>query len=470
MRTACRFVPRLVTIVAAWASVAAAGAEPNAKPIQPRADGSPFKVACIGDSITYGSMVSPGYDDYPTVLGRLLGKRFTTGNFGAVAMNLCKSTGYSYFTTQQFKDAKAFAPDVVTIMLGTNDAKCGRIKDGKWTVHDEFCRDYAQLIADFQNLPSHPSVWVMLPVPACGETAFGIKGSLVEKGVGPAARAVAEKASLGAIDLFTPLRDRPEDFPDDVHPNRQGHARMAQVVYAGLTGQPLILPAGGVFAGPVQVKLSSNVAPAEIRYTLDGTEPGDDSTLYSAPLTVKASTTLKAKTFGERVTKGSRASFVEFKIAAPRPAATPAATAPGLAYNFYREEAKVLDDPTEAKPVETGVAADFGKLPHQEEKGCGFLLTGFILVPADGVYAFNIQSYDTSVLFIDDQMLINNGGSKGLHVCATGQIALAAGRHKIRIIYSLATGNGGLGLRYAGPGVPLKPVPVSVFSHAPQSK
>jgi hypothetical protein len=76
MKTAGRVISWLVVIQAACASAAFDRAESHATPIQPRADGSPLKIACIGDSITYGLMVSPDIDDYRTVLGRLLGKHF----------------------------------------------------------------------------------------------------------------------------------------------------------------------------------------------------------------------------------------------------------------------------------------------------------------------------------------------------------------------------------------------------------
>jgi sugar lactone lactonase YvrE len=60
---------------------------------------------------------------------------------------------------------------------------------------------------------------------------------------------------------------------------------------------PAIFPSGGSFINAVDVRLFNFVAGVEMRYTLDGSEPTTNSTLYSNTLTVARSTTLKARTF-----------------------------------------------------------------------------------------------------------------------------------------------------------------------------
>jgi hypothetical protein len=57
------------------------------------------------------------------------------------------------------------------------------------------------------------------------------------------------------------------------------------------------IPSGGVFTNPVSLKLSSTDA-GEIRYTLDGSEPRLESTIYSAPIAVSNSVLIRAKVFG----------------------------------------------------------------------------------------------------------------------------------------------------------------------------
>ncbi|MCG6537046.1 MAG: chitobiase/beta-hexosaminidase C-terminal domain-containing protein, partial [Syntrophales bacterium LBB04] len=57
---------------------------------------------------------------------------------------------------------------------------------------------------------------------------------------------------------------------------------------------PFFTPEGGVYGGSQQVTIGCNTAGASIRYTLDGGNPTDSSSLYADPLTVSKTTTIKA--------------------------------------------------------------------------------------------------------------------------------------------------------------------------------
>jgi regulation of enolase protein 1 (concanavalin A-like superfamily) len=60
---------------------------------------------------------------------------------------------------------------------------------------------------------------------------------------------------------------------------------------------PLVSPPSGTYEGLTMVTMTPSATGGEVRYTLDGTEPTATSTLYTQPLTVDSSTTVKAKTF-----------------------------------------------------------------------------------------------------------------------------------------------------------------------------
>ena len=78
-------------------------------------------------------------------------------------------------------------------------------------------------------------------------------------------------------------------------------------------GDPLITPEGGLFVNELLVELrpGRGAAPQAIRYTVDGSTPTDSSPLYSEPLRLTTSTTVKAVAFG---TNGRECSSVREAI------------------------------------------------------------------------------------------------------------------------------------------------------------
>lgn len=60
---------------------------------------------------------------------------------------------------------------------------------------------------------------------------------------------------------------------------------------------PVFAPTGGVYNTSQSVTITSSTVGADIRYTLDNTEPTSASTLYTAALTVNSNDTIKARTF-----------------------------------------------------------------------------------------------------------------------------------------------------------------------------
>ncbi len=132
------------------------------------------KVACVGDSITYGAGVEGREKNcYPAVLGGILGDKYDVRNFGVNGATLLKKGDGPWWKTGAFKSATEFVPDIVIIKLGSNDTK-----PQNWKHKDEFEADYKALIEHFKGLASKPKIYVALPVPALKEN-FGIN----EKGV-----------------------------------------------------------------------------------------------------------------------------------------------------------------------------------------------------------------------------------------------------------------------------------------------
>lgn len=85
-------------------------------------NGDVVKVACVGDSITEGLCSTEG-QSYPTQLQEILGSDFEVKNFGVSGRTLLKKGDYPYWNESAYTESKNFLPDVVIIMLGTNDTK-----------------------------------------------------------------------------------------------------------------------------------------------------------------------------------------------------------------------------------------------------------------------------------------------------------------------------------------------------------
>ena len=60
---------------------------------------------------------------------------------------------------------------------------------------------------------------------------------------------------------------------------------------------PTFNPAGGVFTDSVVVSIVNNDSTATVHYTTDGSEPTESSATYTEPITLTATTTIKAKAF-----------------------------------------------------------------------------------------------------------------------------------------------------------------------------
>lgn len=188
------------------------------------------KVACVGDSITFGSGTSdPKTRSYPAVLQQLLGDRYDVRNFGHGGTRMMSETELPYVTVPEYAAAKAFLPEIVVIKLGTNDAW-----HGEWPkLRDRFVPDARALIASFVNLPSHPKVYVSTPAPICFAPADAARRILEDETL-PLLKQAARESGVPVIDVFTPLSQHPELFPDGVHPNDAGAARLAEEIWFGL--------------------------------------------------------------------------------------------------------------------------------------------------------------------------------------------------------------------------------------------
>jgi lysophospholipase L1-like esterase/pimeloyl-ACP methyl ester carboxylesterase len=200
---------------------------------QPEKNRTPTRVACIGDSITAGSGTRlPALEAYPAQLQRMLDpQRWWVRGFGISGATLLKNGDKPYQAQSAFQEALRFNPEVVVIMLGTNDSK-----PQNWKWREQFASDYRDLIGKFQALPTKPRIFICRPPVVIGGGRYDITASVVDEEL-PLIDAIANEAKVELIDQHATLAAHDALIPDQVHPNTEGAGLLARKVYQALTGR-----------------------------------------------------------------------------------------------------------------------------------------------------------------------------------------------------------------------------------------
>ena len=200
---------------------------------------APLRVACVGNSVTYGyGLRNRERDAYPVRLQEMLDDkygsgRFEVGNFGRSGATLLYKGHRPYIQQPEFQQALNFKPDWVVIHLGLNDTDPRNWPDWK----EEFIPNYRALIDSFRVVNPEARIAICLMTPIFDRHPRFQSGTRDwHAQIQEAIRTVARGANVQLIDLYTPLHSRPDLFPDALHPNPEGAKILAQTVYGALTG------------------------------------------------------------------------------------------------------------------------------------------------------------------------------------------------------------------------------------------
>jgi lysophospholipase L1-like esterase len=195
----------------------------------------PIRLACAGDSITYGHLIpNRERDSYPAQLQRLLGSKWQVGNFGRNGVTALRKSPRPFHEQKEYRDALAFRPHVVVLQLGTNDTK----RETWEAERARFVSDYIELIRSFQALETKPQIILCRPIPL-----FRDRGKewdtdrVLREEILPKIDEVARQTNLPLIDLNATFADRAALMPDGVHPNAAGATLMARTIFAALTAR-----------------------------------------------------------------------------------------------------------------------------------------------------------------------------------------------------------------------------------------
>ncbi len=195
-----------------------------------------------------------------------------------------------------------------------------------------------------------------------------------------------------------------------------------------------------VFQTSATISLAALDSDYRIFYTLDGSLPHQQSTLYTGPFKVTESCELQVICYTPEG-KSSRIVTRELLQMEPLPALKITNAKRGLSYQYYEGEWKYLPDFEKLEAVKTGVcqSATIEEIEHRENN-FGVVLEGYVDIPTTDTYTFYTYSDDGSKLYLDGKLLVD---SDGLHSAKYiyGTTILEKGKHRLRIEYFEGGGN-----------------------------
>lgn len=187
------------------------------------------KIACIGDSITYGANADNSYlDSYPAQLQKLYGGKYNVMNFGKSGATVRDSADDPYRKTAEYAGAMLFKPDTAIIMLGSNDSKTYQVP----TI-SSLLTAFAALADDLHALETGVKIYIATS-PYAYSTAYNISNANIEKTVVPAQEQFAEENGLDLIPMHEYTKNMNGNYADGIHPTSKGYTYIAYRFYCEL--------------------------------------------------------------------------------------------------------------------------------------------------------------------------------------------------------------------------------------------
>ncbi|MDE3213181.1 MAG: sialate O-acetylesterase, partial [Bacteroidota bacterium] len=196
--------------------------------------GKKIKVACLGNSVTYGyHLPHREIQSYPAQLQNLLGDNYLVKNFGHNGATLLKNGHNPYYKTPEFVEALEWRPDITIIHLGLNDTDPRDWPDYR----GEFMADYSWLIDTLRKVNTAMKIYICMLTPIFSDHPRFKSGTRnwfwqIQKEIPQ----IAKANHITCIDLHKPLFDRPDLFPDNLHPTTEGATIIAKTVFQIITG------------------------------------------------------------------------------------------------------------------------------------------------------------------------------------------------------------------------------------------
>lgn len=209
-----------------------------------------IKVACIGDSITFGTNSSDtSMMNYPVYLQRMLGYDYYVEKYGAPSHSLIETDNQSFLKHGYFNQSVSAAPDVVIVMLGTNDCRTQKWADSAYkdwrdgTRMESFLASGEKLINAYRGANEDVQIiWTTCPTVPQDAWLGSDWTQRIERYGNPGISNLASTFNCNLIDVFTYTEEHPEifhisdDIPeaergDGLHPQNETYGILAEGIY-----------------------------------------------------------------------------------------------------------------------------------------------------------------------------------------------------------------------------------------------
>lgn len=205
------------------------------------------------------------------------------------------------------------------------------------------------------------------------------------------------------------------------------------------------------YADTYQLRMEDPIPGTQIRYTIDGSEPTIASEIYTKPVILKESVTIKARVFLPSGKSSQTGTARITRVNLQEPADT-TVLPQGWILKSGNADISTLDSLSLVKEWKTGTADSIAIPPEFAGKDHFVLVfDGYFYAPEDGIYHFYTTSDDGSRVYLNDSLLVDNDGIHG-YITAEGAAGLRKGYHRMRVEYFEARYGEGLRIEIKGPG------------------
>ena len=192
-----------------------------------------IKVACVGDSITYGHGISDWTkNNYPVLLQNKLGDGYHVQSFGVSGRAVQDNSDQPYTALRFYTQSKEYGADIVVFMMGSNDSK-----PENWFGEEAFKTALCGLLdsyGDTQIILCTPPACFFMEKHTGTTTSHDLQPAVAEEIAG-IVREVAAERGYPLVDIYELTAANPQWFEKDgVHPNNDGAAAIADAIYSAI--------------------------------------------------------------------------------------------------------------------------------------------------------------------------------------------------------------------------------------------